>query len=76
MIKIITTFQCALVAMLMGILGLATDYWKVWWTQERANNITRMYNSGLFFECNQATDKSVILINHKCVDLGETGKPN
>ncbi|XP_020916694.1 claudin domain-containing protein 2 isoform X2 [Exaiptasia diaphana] len=72
MIKIITTFQCALVAMLMGILGLATDYWKVWWKEERATNITRMYNSGLFFECNEATSKSVIVINHKCGDLAQT----
>jgi hypothetical protein len=73
MIKILTTFQCALVALLMGILGLATDYWKVWWTLERASNIKRMHNAGLFFQCSKATNHTELIINHQCQDLAREG---
>ncbi|XP_031553419.1 claudin domain-containing protein 2-like isoform X2 [Actinia tenebrosa] len=70
MIKILTTFQCALVAILMAVLGLATDYWKVWWMVEKATNIKRMYNAGLFYECSEATNNnSVLIINHDCTSL-------
>ena len=75
MIKIITTFQCALVAILMGILGLATDYWKVWFKQERATNLKIIYNSGLFFQCSEATKNTTeLIINHRCSDLAREGK--
>lgn len=78
MIKIITTFQSALVAMLMGILGLATDYWKVWWKVETATNIKKMYNAGLFFQCDQGDavpkNTTIFQINHLCVDLVKSGK--
>lgn len=57
----------------MAVLGLATDYWKVWWTVENATGIKRMHNQGLFYQCSKATNVSELVINHDCTSFAREG---
>ena len=73
MIKIVTSFVCALTAVLMLVLTLATDYWQVSWIVNTGANTTTHSHEGLFEKCvNFDSDN---LATETCGELFPSGRP-
>lgn len=75
MIKVIASFVSSLFALLLGILALATDYWKVWWTEAKEISATQYYHEGLFDSCYEIIINDTIMTSDTCSRLHDIGRP-
>ena len=75
MIKVITSFVSCLAAILLGILALATDYWRVWWKEAKEIEGVQYHHEGLFQTCSESTIKGTVVAADKCTKLHDLGRP-
>jgi len=75
MIKVITSFVSCLAAILLGILALATDFWRVWWKEDKEIEGVQYHHEGLFQTCSETTINGTVLAVDRCTDLHELGRP-
>lgn len=59
----------------MGILAIASDYWRVWWLEAKAISGVQFHHEGLFHTCLETTINSTIVAADKCTDLHTLGRP-
>ncbi|XP_020626245.1 claudin domain-containing protein 2-like isoform X1 [Orbicella faveolata] len=76
MIKVITSFVSCLAAILLGILALATDFWRVWWKEDKEIEGVQYHHEGLFQTCSETTINGTVLAVDRCTDLHELGRPD
>lgn len=75
MIKVITSFVSCLAAILLGILALATDFWRVWWKEDKEIEGVQYHHEGLFQTCSETTVNGTVLAVDRCTDLHDLGRP-
>lgn len=75
MIKVITGFVSGLAAILLGILAIATDFWRVWWKQAKEISVVQFHHEGLFHTCSETTINNTIVAADRCTDLHTLGRP-
>ena len=75
MIKVITSFVTCLAAILLGILALLTDFWRVWWREDKAIQGLQYNHEGLFYTCSEATVNGTIVAEDRCTKLHDSGRP-
>lgn len=74
MIKIITTVVCAIAAILMLIVSLATTYWLQWIVVSDGHNITHF--QGLFRHCYESRhNETGLLLEEDCTHWFEGALP-
>ena len=75
MIKVITSFVSCLAAILLGILALSTDFWRVWWKEDKEIQGVQYHHEGLFQTCSETSINGTVLAADRCTDLHDLGRP-
>lgn len=75
MIKVITSFVSCLAAILLGILALSTDFWRVWWKEDKEIQGVQYHHEGLFQTCSETSINDTVLAADRCTDLHSLGRP-
>ncbi|KAM7427324.1 hypothetical protein ABFA07_021518 [Porites harrisoni] len=76
MIKVITSFVSCLAAILLGILALATDFWRVWWREAKEISGVQFNHEGLFHTCHETSINNTVVAADSCTDLHGEGRPD
>ncbi|KAL9971433.1 hypothetical protein ACROYT_G023953 [Oculina patagonica] len=76
MIKVITSFVSCLAAILLGILALSTDFWRVWWKEDKEIQGVQYHHEGLFQTCSETSINDTVLAADRCTDLHSLGRPD
>lgn len=75
MIKVITSFVSCLAAILLGILALATDFWRVWWKEAKEIEGVQYHHEGLFQTCSETTINGTVVAADSCTYMHDLGRP-
>lgn len=75
MIKVITSFVSCLAAILLGVLALATDFWRVSWREAKEISGVQFNHEGLFHTCHETSINNTVVAADSCTDLHGEGRP-
>ncbi|XP_073247175.1 claudin domain-containing protein 2-like isoform X2 [Porites lutea] len=76
MIKVITSFVSCLAAILLGVLALATDFWRVSWREAKEISGVQFNHEGLFHTCHETSINNTVVAADSCTDLHGEGRPD
>lgn len=75
MIKVITSFVSCLAAILLEVLAVATDFWRVSWREAKEISGVQFNHEGLFHTCHETSINNTVVAADSCTDLHGEGRP-